>query len=140
MNHTSPDEASSKLSAGLACLAIFFIVGGLLHFIFPELYLRIMPPFLPWPRLLVEISGVAEIAGGFGLLLNKFRRAAAHSLAILLIAVFPANVYMAVVHVPFHGFMGESWAQWLRLPLQIPIFLCTLHYGRRTESEAKTAL
>jgi uncharacterized membrane protein len=92
-----------------------------------------MPPFLPWPKVLVEISGVAEIAGGIGLLLPKFRRAAAYGLVALLIAVFPANVYIAVAHVPFSGLMGASWAQWLRLPLQIPLILWALYYARKKD-------
>ena len=124
-------EMASKLKffAGLVPLALLFIVGGLLHFIFPDTYLRIMPPFLPWPRILIGVSGAAEIAGGLGLLLSGFRRAAAYCLAILLVAVFPANVHMAVAHVPFSGVFGESWVQWLRLPLQIPIVLWALRTG-----------
>ncbi len=119
-----------RFFAGLAPLSTLFIVGGLLHFVFPEVYLRIMPPFLPGPRMLLGRRGVAAIAGGLGLLLSRFRRAAAYSLTILLVAVFPANVYMAVAHVPFPGVFGESWFQWLRLPLQIPIILWSLHYRR----------
>ena len=127
-----------KFFAGLAPLALLFIVGGLLHFVFPEVYLRIMPPFLPWPRILIGVSGAAEIAGGLGLLLARFRRAAAYGLALLLVAVFPANVYMAVAHVPFPGIIGESWVQWLRLPLQIPIILWALHYSHKTRQEMVT--
>jgi uncharacterized membrane protein len=118
--------------AGLVSLALLFIVAGLLHFIFPIPYLRIMPPFLPWPRTLVWISGAAEMAGGLGLLLPVLRRASAYGLALLLVTVFPANLYMAVTHVPFPGLMGRSWIQWLRLPLQIPLILWVLHY--RNES------
>ena len=133
----SKHEIASKLKffAGLALLALLSIVGGLLHFVFPEVYLRIMPPFLPWPRILIEVSGAAEIAGGLGLLLTRFRRAAAYGLALLLVAVFPANVYMAVAHVPFLGVTGESWVQWFRLPLQIPILLWALHYSHKTKRE-----
>jgi uncharacterized membrane protein len=108
-----------------------FIVGGLLHFFFPGTYLRIMPTFLPWPGILIGVSGAAEIAGGLGLLFAGFRRFAAYGLALLLVAVFPANVYMAVAHIPFHGFMGESWVQWLRLPLQIPLIFWALHYRHK---------
>jgi uncharacterized membrane protein len=101
-----------------------------LHFLFPDPYLRIMPPFLPWPRTLVAVSGAAEIAGGLGLVLPKFRRAASYCLAALLVAVFPANIYMAAAHVPFSGVLGQSWVQWLRLPLQIPLILWVLYYAK----------
>jgi len=80
--------------------------------------------------MLVQISGGAEILGGLGLLLRRFRRLAAYGLASLLVAVFPANIYMAVAHVPFPGVMGESWMQWLRLPLQIPLIVWALHYAK----------
>lgn len=81
--------------------------------------------------MLVQISGGAEILGGLGLTLQRFRRLAAYGLALLLVAVFPANIYMAVAHVPFSGLMGESWMQWLRLPLQIPLIVWALHYAKR---------
>jgi len=115
---------------GLTFLAGIFVVSGLLHFFLPDPYLRIIPPFLPWPRILLRISGAAEIAGGLGLLLAKLRRFSAYGLMLLLVAVFPANVYMAVAHVSFPGMLDESWVQWLRLPLQIPLVLWALYYTR----------
>ena len=136
MDNTKQETVSKiKFFAGLVPLALLFIVGGILHFAFPEVYLRIMPPFLPAPRFLIEVSGAAEIAGGLGLLLTTFRRAAAYGLALLLVAVFPANIYMAAAHVPFPGIMGASWVQWLRLPLQIPILLWALYYSRKSKGK-----
>ncbi len=117
--------------AGRFLLAIFFIVAGSLHFVSPKSYIRIVPPFLPVPRLLVLISGIAEIAGGIGLLIPQFQRAAAYGLVLLLLAVFPANIYMAAAHVQFPGLLGTSWVQWLRLPLQIPLIWWALQYTRR---------
>jgi uncharacterized membrane protein len=116
---------------GRILFALFFMVAGILHFAFPAPYLRIIPPFLPWPRALLWISGAAEMAGGAGLLLPRFRRAAAYGLALLLVAVFPANIYMAAAHVAFPGLMGKAWVQWLRLPLQIPLIAWALHYTRK---------
>ena len=106
------------------------MVAGTMHFIAPDAYVRIVPPFLPVPRLLVLMSGIAEILGGFGLLLPFTRRWAAWSLVLLLLAVFPANIYTAVSHVPFPGIFGQSWLQWLRLPLQIPLILWALRYTK----------
>jgi uncharacterized membrane protein len=119
--------------AGLFLFASIFVVSGFLHFFRPAPYVRIMPPFLPWPRALVQISGGAEILGGLGLLFPISRRWAAYGLALLLLAVFPANIYMAVAHVAFPGFMGERWVQWLRLPLQIPLILWALYYAKSIE-------
>ncbi len=90
-----------------------------------------VPPFLPWPSALVSISGVAEIAGGLGLLLPRWRRLAAYGLVLLLIAVFPANIYIAVAHVRFSGLLGNAWVQWLRLPLQIPLVLWAWRYTKK---------
>jgi uncharacterized membrane protein len=95
--------------------AIFFIVAGTFHFLRPETYLQIMPPYLPAPQLLVAVSGFAEIAGGIGLLVHPWRRAAAWGLIALLIAVFPANIYMVQHPGQFHF---APWILWARLPLQ----------------------
>jgi uncharacterized membrane protein len=99
----------------LYLLAALFVGAGLLHFLHPETYLRIMPPALFAPRLLVLLSGVAEIAGGLGLLLPATRRWAAWGLLVLLLAVFPANIYMLQIHEQLHI---PAWVAWARLPLQ----------------------
>jgi uncharacterized membrane protein len=125
---------------GLGLFASIFLVSGFLHFFYPAPYVRIMPPILPWPLMLVRISGAAEILGGAGLFLRKFRRAAAYGLTLLLVAVFPANVYMAVAHVPFPGLMGKAWVQWARLPLQLPLIAWAIYYARSPKpSEAGAA-
>jgi uncharacterized membrane protein len=116
-------------------LAALFVVAGIMHFVVPDSYVRIVPPALPVPRFLVALSGIAEILGGSGLLLSSTRRAAAWGLLLLLVAVFPANIYTAVSHVPFPGIFGQSWVQWLRLPLQIPLILWTLRFARRSKGE-----
>ncbi len=103
----------------LYVLAALFVGAGLLHFLHPASYLRIMPPALPAPRLLVALSGAAEVAGGLGLLLPATRRAAAWGLLALLVAVFPANVHMLQLHEQLHL---PAWALWARLPLQ-PLLL-----------------
>ena len=80
------------------------------------------------------ISGVAEILGGIGLLIPRTRRVAGYGLALLLVAVFPANLYMAVAHVTFPGVLGNRWLQWLRLPLQVPLIWLALHYAKADSS------
>ena len=94
------------------------MVAGVLHFLWPAMYERIIPPSLPWPAALVYVSGLAEIAGGVGLLIPRLRRAAGWGLVVLLIAVFPANIYMAVHPDRFADLHLPAWALWLRLPLQ----------------------
>ena len=107
----------------LALMAVFYVAAGTAHFLNPDFYLEIMPPYLPWHRELVAISGVAEIVLGLLLLVPATRHAAAWGVIALLIAVLPANLHMAMHHVqPAHApaWMGQPsrLALWLRLPVQ----------------------
>lgn len=99
-------------------LALFFAVGGLNHFVSPASYLAIIPPVLPWPLALVYLSGAAEIAGGLGVLWPNTRKIAALGLIVLLIAVFPANIYAALHGMQIGGRAIPPWLLWARLPLQ----------------------
>jgi uncharacterized membrane protein len=101
----------------------FFVVAGLNHFRDPAIYLSIMPPYLPWPRGLVLISGLAEALGGAGLLVPGLRRAAAWGLIALLVAVFPANIQMLIQG--FHGL--PAWVLWARLPFQV-VFIAWIYW------------
>ena len=110
-------------------LALLFVGAGINHFLQPAVYLRIMPPALPGPALLVALSGAAEVALGLLLLLARTRRWAAWGLVLLLLAVFPANIYMArhadlFAHLP-------AWLLWLRLPLQGVLVAWAYRYTRR---------
>ena len=101
-------------------LAAAFIFAGAVHLFDPNLLLPIMPPQIPFPRFCILASGVAELLGGLGLLLPSpaIRLAAGAGLILLLIAVFPANIYMAAHHIRIHGFPRHDWEAWARLPLQ----------------------
>jgi uncharacterized membrane protein len=99
--------------------AAFYVGAGTLHFIRTNAYVKVVPPFIPAPLTMVYLSGLAEIAGGIGLLIPPLRRAAAWGLVALLIAVFPANVCMAMDHVPVTGHPLPDLLLWARLPLQI---------------------
>ena len=95
-----------------------FIGAGMLHFTRTDSYLPIMPPWLPAHRALVLVSGAFEALGGLGVLLPPpVRRWAGVGLALLLVAVFPANVHMAVEGIGLSGTLGRALL-WLRLPLQ----------------------
>ncbi len=99
-------------------LAAFFVAAGGAHFIRPRLYLAIMPPWIPWPRFWVLFTGVCEIAGGAGLLIEPLRAAAGWGLIALLIGVFPANVHM-LRREWARGFCWKTAALIARLPLQL---------------------
>lgn len=96
----------------------FFVCSGVVHFVIPKIYKRIVPPYLPAPEAVVYISGAAEIAGGLGLMTRSKRPLAGWWLIATLIAVFPANVYMAQNPDDFPEIPGGSPALWVRLPFQ----------------------
>ncbi|RYG64656.1 DoxX family membrane protein [bacterium] len=103
------------LRYSLACL---FTGAGLMHFKAPDTYTKVMPDYLPFPLALVGISGVAEIAGGLGVLPQSTRRWAGYGLIALLLAVFPANIHMAVHGTENVGIDVPRWIWWARLPFQ----------------------
>ena len=98
-------------------LAIFFVAAGVNHFLTPAVYLGMMPPWLPWPEAANSVSGAAEILGGLGLLLPATRRLAGWGLIALLVAIFPANLQVAMQgRMP--GFDFSPAVLWWRLPFQ----------------------
>lgn len=110
-------------------MALFYMVAGVLHFVFPEPYLKIMPPYLPWHLALVYLSGVAEVGLGALLLWPATRRLAAIGVILLLIAIFPANLHMALHHVQLPGLPPASpFALWMRLPLQLVLIAWAAWY------------
>jgi uncharacterized membrane protein len=112
--------------AFLVLASIFYIGAGVLHFINTQFYLKIMPPYIPYHLAMVYISGAAEIAGGLGLLIPIVRRAAAWGLVALLIAVFPANLYMATDHIQVGSAPTPPILAWGRLPLQAVFIIWVL--------------
>ncbi len=98
---------------------MFFIAAGVNHFISPGIYLPMMPDYLPWHLGLIYVSGVAEVAGGIAICIPKWRRAAGWGLIALLIAIFPANLHMALNDIPLNGRHLPSWVLWSRLPVQL---------------------
>jgi uncharacterized membrane protein len=97
-------------------LGAFFVSAGINHFVAPKPYRKIVPPGFGDPALVVALSGVAELLGGVGAIVPRTRRLAGLWLNALLLAVFPANVYMAVKPDSFKRI--PRWALWARLPLQ----------------------
>jgi len=106
--------------------ALSFVYVGVLHFIEPDPFLRIVPPVLPWPLALVYISGFFEIAGGIGVLIPRTRKMAGWGIIALLIAVYPANIYMLTHEVYLEGMPQETWLLWLRMPFQFVFAAWTL--------------
>jgi uncharacterized membrane protein len=117
----------------------FFVTTGVLHSVRPAPFVEIVPPFIPHPLAMVYLSGAAEIAGGLGLLLRRLRRAAAWGLVALLIAVFPANIYMAVGRVQVTATPLPVWLLWGRLPLQFALIWWVLWCSRSGDQRSQRA-
>ena len=111
----------------LVFVFLWFLLGGVAHFVATDLETTIVPPYIPWRRGAVLVTGVLELLGAFGLLWRPSRRAAGLGLVLLTIAVTPVHIYMLqrpeLFDLPY-------WALVLRLPLQIVLLaliaLCTL--------------
>jgi uncharacterized membrane protein len=97
----------------------FFVFAGIMHFLIPRTYQRAMPPYIPRHRELVYASGVAEIAGGLATMHPATRKAGSAWSIATLIAVFPANVHMALEPEKFKDVPGGPAALWARLPVQL---------------------
>ncbi|HWO01917.1 MAG TPA: MauE/DoxX family redox-associated membrane protein, partial [Blastocatellia bacterium] len=109
-------------------LAVFFVFGGVNHFRDPAFYLTMMPPYLPWHSPLVYISGIFEILLGLMLMIPKLTRIAAWGLILLLIAIFPANIYMAQ-HAELFPWTNQT-ALLIRLPIQLVLILWAYWFTR----------
>jgi uncharacterized membrane protein len=120
----------------LVLAAIFYVGAGILHFRSPEFYLRIIPPYVPWHVAMVQVSGACEILGGLGLLIPQTRRAAAWGLVALLIAVFPANLYMATNPIQAGAASMAPMLRWGRLPIQV-LLIWWLLWCTRGRSELR---
>ncbi len=107
----------------------FLVFAGLMHFVIPRTYEAIVPDWLPARRGIVYASGVAEIAGGAGVMHPATRRAASLWSVATLIAVFPANLHMAL-NPDRYRVPGGRLALWLRLPVQALLVAWALAAGR----------
>jgi uncharacterized membrane protein len=123
-----------KLAVDRVALSVVMVTIGILHFTHTEAFASIVPDYLPWHEGLVLVSGVFEIALGVALSIERTRVLAAYGLVALFIAVFPANINMALhPEQPIAGvpFQPSSLALWARLPLQLVLILWALRYTRR---------
>ena len=130
-----PMSKAQRLAAraGLGFVFLWFFIGGLAHFFFTETEMGILPPWVPWPRETILISGVFELLGAVGLLWRPTRRAAGWGLFALTVAVTPANVYMLQRADLFPTI--PYWVLVVRLPLQVVLLAlivwCTAPSKRR---------
>jgi uncharacterized membrane protein len=114
------DSMNTMKSISKYLLALFMVAAGTMHFVNPDFYLQIMPPYLPFHPEAVYLSGFLEAALGLLLLSRRFSRLAAWGIIALLIAIFPANIYVYQHQVVFPA---PPIVHFLRLPLQAAFIL-----------------
>ncbi|GET36236.1 DoxX family protein [Microseira wollei] len=131
--HHSNSHRRKEILRGI--FAVCIIIVGITHFIRPEQYARIVPPELPNPVALVYISGFFEILGGIGLMIPFVSVAAAWGLIALFIAVFPANINMAVNNIPIEGIPHNQVLYWVRLPFQAVLIAWAYWYTRKPQEQ-----
>ena len=110
----------------LYVMALLYIVAGLNHFRNPRMYLKIIPPYFPKPKLLNYLSGLAEFILGIGLCIPAFSQISAWGIIALLVLVFPANIFMFSDKKAGMGLPKN--VLFLRLPLQIVLMIWTYYY------------
>jgi uncharacterized membrane protein len=120
----------------LGLVFLWFTIGGVAHFVLTEAEMRIVPPFIPWPRAAVLVSGVFELLGAAGILIPVTRRAAGVGLFLLTIAVTPANIYM-LQHSEAFGV--ARWALIVRLPFQVALLAMILWSTWNTQANRNAA-
>lgn len=118
-------------------LAALIVAAGTLHFVNPDPFVRIVPPYLPYHLALVYISGFFEVLGGIGLLVPPVSRAAAWGLVALFIAVFPANINMAINDIVLDEIPYDPVFYWLRLPFQAVLIAWAWWYTRPEQRISK---
>jgi uncharacterized membrane protein len=123
----------------LLVMSLFYVFAGINHFRNPDFYLRMMPPYIPMHAEMVFLSGVAELALGVALLIPVLRVYAAWGVIALLIAVFPANVHMALANIPLGDRPTPEWALWARLPFQGLLIAWAWWHTRRESAPAAVA-
>ena len=107
-------------------LALFFFFAGIMHFVKVESFTAIVPPLLPFPKMIVWVTGVMEMIFAIGLLLPKYRKLSGFWLAPFLLAVLPANIYMAMYDIPMGDSVASPTALWVRVALQFPLIALIL--------------
>jgi uncharacterized membrane protein len=112
-------------------LTVLMVGAGANHFLDPDTYVAMMPEALPAHLGLVYVSGVAEVLGGLGLILPATRRLAAWGIIATLLAVFPANVNMAINDLPLGERELPAWVLWARLPFQLVLIAWACWFTRR---------
>ena len=116
-------------------MSLLYITIGIKHFINPDFFVAIVPPIIKWKQEIVFISGFLEIILGLLLLLNQTRKLAAWGIIILLITVFPANIYLYISEIPQETLNISKNKALFRIPFQIPLIIISYWHSKERHSK-----
>ena len=120
-------------SALCVFFSLFFVTAGVMHFVAVDSFAAIVPPLLPFPKLIVWATGVMEIGMGVMLLCPHFRPRVGVLLGLFLLAVLPANIYMAMAGIPFGDSVSSPAMLWVRVALQFPL-IAVIYWATRADT------
>ena len=115
-------------------MSLLYIIIGIKHFIDPEFFIAIVPPNIPFKKEVVLISGLIEILLGILLLFNHTRKFASWGIILLLISVFPANIYLYISESPREILVITKNQALLRMPFQIPLIIISYWHAKESQS------
>ena len=111
-----------------------YIIVGCKHLINPEFFTAIVPPFLIYKKEIVLISGVIEIVLGLSLLFKKTRKTGSWGIILLLISIFPANIYLYISEIPRQELNISKTQALIRMPFQIPLIILAYWHAQKSET------
>ena len=127
------EDMVKHIKFALVCFfALFFLLAGISHFTADDKFAAIVPPLLPFPYVIVWVTGVMEICFAVMLLCPHYRPRVGILLGLFLLAVLPANIYMAVAEIPFGETEASPAALWIRVALQFPL-IAVIYWCTRAE-------
>jgi len=119
--------------------AVFFFFAAIMHFVKVDSFVAMVPPMLPFPRLIVWATGIMELVFAVGLILPKYRKLSGFWLAPYLLAVLPANIYMAMYNIPLGDRVMSPVVLWVRVALQFPLIAVILWTSNNLSFRHKTS-
>ena len=119
--------------------AIFFFCAAIMHFVKVDSFVAIVPPMLPFPKWIVCVTGIMELVFAVGLILPKYRKLSGFWLAPYLLAMLPANIYMAMYNIPLGDRVMSPVVLWVRVALQFPLIAVILWTSNNLSFRHKTS-
>jgi len=119
--------------------AVFFFSAAIMHFVKVDSFVAIVPPMLPFSKLIVWVTGIMELVFAVGLILPKYRKLSGFWLAPYLLAVLPANIYMAMYNIPLGDRVMSPVVLWVRVALQFPLIAVILWTSNNLSFRHKTS-